>query len=181
MAYKGKYSALKHPEKYIGDPSNIIYRSHWERNVMRWCDETDKVVEWASEEIAIPYQHPVHNRRARYYPDFWIKFKDGKKLIVEVKPAKQTIPPPQPKRQTKKYIDEKLTFYTNMEKWQTATKLCNDNDTEFVIWTEDTLKEMGILQWETDKRVLRNESTKRAKPKLKKLNRPRRPRPKRKS
>ena len=29
MAYKGKFNPI-HPDKYKGDPSNIIYRSLWE-------------------------------------------------------------------------------------------------------------------------------------------------------
>ena len=30
MAYKGRFTP-KHPEKYVGDVKNIVYRSIWER------------------------------------------------------------------------------------------------------------------------------------------------------
>ena len=30
MAYRGKYKLTK-PEKYAGNPNNIVYRSMWER------------------------------------------------------------------------------------------------------------------------------------------------------
>ena len=65
MYHKGKFTDIKHPDKYVGDIRNITYRSHWERNVMRWLDQNDNVIEWASEEVSIPYQHPIYNRRAK--------------------------------------------------------------------------------------------------------------------
>ena len=50
MAYRGRYSP-SNPKKYKGDPSNIIYRSLWERKFMVYCDMNDKIVEWGSEEF----------------------------------------------------------------------------------------------------------------------------------
>ena len=102
--YKGKLAALNNPDKYTGDVKNITYRSMWERNVMKWCDDNPEVLEWASEEIAIPYVHPVTGKRARYYPDFYIKFKDGVIKVVEVKPKKETVAPASPTRKSKKWI-----------------------------------------------------------------------------
>lgn len=103
--YKGKFSTLKNPNKYVGDLDKITYRSMWERNVMRWCDESADVVEWASEEIAIPYINPLNGKRARYYPDFYMKMKDGSLKVVEIKPKKQTRPPIPPSRKTKRFIE----------------------------------------------------------------------------
>ena len=65
MAYKGKYKP-RHPSKYKGDPTNIIYRSLWERKFMLYCDQTTNVLEWGSEEIALPYRSPIDNRYHRY-------------------------------------------------------------------------------------------------------------------
>ena len=47
----------------------------------------------------------------------------------------------------------------------------------FEVWTENHLKAMGILNWETDKAVLINESKASNRPKMKNLTfrRPRRP------
>jgi hypothetical protein len=36
--YKGKFRP-KNPQKYEGDFRNIVYRSMWERQVLKWCDE----------------------------------------------------------------------------------------------------------------------------------------------
>ena len=89
MAYKGKFTTFQNPEKYIGDANNVIYRSLWERNVMRWLDENPDIVEWGSEEIAIMYDHPIRGGAAKYYPDFILKDKENVVKVVEVKPAIQ--------------------------------------------------------------------------------------------
>ena len=49
--YKGKLAALNNPDKYTGDVKNITYRSMWERNVMKWCDDNPEVLEWAIEQV----------------------------------------------------------------------------------------------------------------------------------
>ena len=61
MAYKGKYIPTN-PKKYRGDPSQVIYRSLWERKLMVYCDRNSKVVEWGSEEVIIPYMSPKDGR-----------------------------------------------------------------------------------------------------------------------
>jgi len=79
MAYSGKFTP-KHPNKYMGDYKNIIYRSSWECKVMSWLDSNQDVISWSSEEVIIPYKSPVDNRFHRYFPDFLIKVrtKDNK-------------------------------------------------------------------------------------------------------
>ena len=52
MSYKGKYKP-SYPQKYKGDPTNIIYRSLWERKFMVYCDNNERILEWGSEEIAL--------------------------------------------------------------------------------------------------------------------------------
>ena len=54
MSYKGRYTPTK-PEKYKGNPQNIVYRSLWERKFMVYCDNSTSIIEWGSEEIIIPY------------------------------------------------------------------------------------------------------------------------------
>ena len=144
MAYKGRYNPVN-PKKYKGNPQNIIYRSLWERKFMVYCDTNDKVLEWGSEEIIIPYISPWDGKKHRYFPDFYIKVKQSngnlKKFIIEVKPKKQTRPPKPVVRKTKRWIKEVRTFGINEAKWKHATKWCKDNDMEFKILTEE---ELGI-------------------------------------
>ena len=83
MSYKGKYYP-RYPKKYKGDPRNIIYRSLWERKFMNYCDLTETISEWQSEEFWIPYRSPIDNRIHRYFPDFFVKYidKQGKKRTI---------------------------------------------------------------------------------------------------
>ena len=144
MSYKGKYYP-SFPRKYKGDPTNIVYRSLWERKFMVYCDKNQNILEWASEEIAIPYRSPIDNRVHRYFPDFYMKVKETngriKNYVIEVKPAKQTIPPKKPKRQTKGYIREAYEYARNQAKWKMAKEFCADRQWEFKVVTE---KELGI-------------------------------------
>jgi hypothetical protein len=144
MAYKGKYQP-SYPQKYKGDPTNIIYRSLWERKFMVYCDLNERVLEWGSEEIALPYRSPVDNKVHRYFPDFYIKVKEStghiKKYLIEIKPKKQTAPPTKPKRQTKGYIYEVYEYAKNQAKWEAAKEFCKDRLWEFKVLTED---ELGI-------------------------------------
>ena len=60
MSYKGKYQP-SYPKKYKGDPTNIVYRSLWERKFMVYCDKNENIIEWQSEEFCIPYRSPIDN------------------------------------------------------------------------------------------------------------------------
>tara|TARA_B100001250_G_C19679402_1_gene735148 strand:- start:102 stop:539 length:438 start_codon:yes stop_codon:yes gene_type:complete len=144
MSYKGKYKP-RLPKKYKGDPTNIIYRSLWERKFMQYCDSNANVLEWNSEEIALPYRSPVDNRVHRYFPDFYVKLKENggkiKRMLIEVKPLKQTMKPKKPKRKTKGYIYEIYEYAKNQAKWEAAQNFCEDRNWEFKVMTE---RELGI-------------------------------------
>ena len=141
--YKQGFFSPKHPKKYIGDPTNIVYRSGWEKRVMQSLDDNLNVVRWASEEVVIPYLSPIDNRPHRYFVDFYVEAKlaDGsiKKMLLEVKPAAQTKPPKAPKRKTKRYISEVMTYGVNEAKWKAAKEFCDEKGWEFRIITEAEL------------------------------------------
>jgi len=142
MSYKGKYKP-SYPQKYKGDPTNIIYRSLWERKFMVYCDNNERILEWGSEEIALPYRSPIDNRVHRYFPDFYIKVKEStgeiKKYLIEIKPLKQLTPPPKPKRQTKQYLYEAYEYAKNQAKWKAAKEFCEDRQWQFKVITEKEL------------------------------------------
>jgi hypothetical protein len=145
MSYKGKYKP-SYPKKYKGDPTNIIYRSLWERKFMVYCDKNENVLEWSSEEIALPYKSPLDNRIHRYFPDFYIKVKEGNKIqkyLIEIKPKKQVREPKIQTKKTKSYIYEVTEYAKNQAKWKSAQEFCEDRQWKFKIMTEDDL---GIRQ-----------------------------------
>jgi hypothetical protein len=112
---------------------------------MRWCDRNENIIEYGSEEFFIPYISPVDNRVHRYYPDFIIKVKEStgkiKTYVIEVKPARQTVPPKKKSRITKSFLYEAQTYAVNQAKWKAAEEWCADRLLEFKVITE---KELGI-------------------------------------
>jgi len=144
MSYQGKFRP-SNTEKYRGNPTNIIYRSLWERKFMVYCDKNESILEWGSEEIAIPYKSPIDKKWHRYFPDFYIKYKDSsgkiKRSIIEIKPFKQTQQPPLQEKKTKSYVYEVTQYVTNQAKWAAAEEFCKDRLWEFKVFTE---KELGI-------------------------------------
>lgn len=130
---KGRFIP-KNPQKYIGNPNNIIFRSSWELTVLKWFDNTPAVLKYASEELKIAYIKPTDGRVHHYYPDFIAVIQDqsGKpvKYIFEVKPLKETM------------LTEKSTQYDriniaiNQAKWDAATAFAAANGFIFKILTE---------------------------------------------
>lgn len=141
-SYKGFFRP-RNPSKYKGNPANIIYRSGWEAKFMTYLDNHPDVLEWSSEELAIPYLSPIDGKVHRYFPDFIVKRRDvhGKIeiIMVEIKPKKQTLPPTKKSRITKKYILEVQTWGINSSKWEAAEKYCKARDWRFMKLTEDEL------------------------------------------
>ena len=143
MAYKGKYIPIN-PKKYVGNSSQVIYRSLWERKLMVYCDRNEKVIEWGSEEVIVPYRSPWDGKMHRYFPDFYMKVKQTngthKKFIIEVKPKAQCKEPTKtPKRKTRKWYKEVQTWGINQAKWKSAIDYCENRGMEFKILTEDHL------------------------------------------
>jgi hypothetical protein len=144
MSYKGLFKP-RNPQKYKGDPSNIVYRSRWELKFMGYLDAHQDVVQWGSEEFCIPYRSPIDNRIHRYFPDFWVKKinTDGSSetVVVEIKPAKETVAPAVQTKKTKRYLREVYTWGINSAKWEAARSFCADRKWKFIIMTEH---ELGI-------------------------------------
>lgn len=141
--YKGYFNP-RNPQKYRGDPTNIIYRSRWELLVMQKLDAHPDVVSWSSEEIVVPYRSPIDGRIHRYFVDFvFTKINNGKKetVMAEIKPYNQTMPPPKQQKTNKRYINEVVTWGINEAKWKAAQEYCADRGWKFQIITE---KELGI-------------------------------------
>ena len=143
VTYKGKYKVINY-KKYKGDPTGVVWRSLWERKFMKWCDSNSNVLQWWSEEIAIPYYDPIQKKWRRYFPDFWIKIQEGdgkiKSYLIEVKPQRQVEGPKPQKKHTKTYLREVYEYATNKAKWAAANDYCNDRLWEFKLVTERELK-----------------------------------------
>lgn len=112
---------------------------------MNYLDTHPDVLQWASEELIIPYRSPVDGKVHRYFPDFWVKKRNAsgeiEVVLVEIKPASQTVEPVKKKKINKAYINEVMTWGVNQAKWKAAQDYCADRKWKFMILTE---KELGI-------------------------------------
>jgi hypothetical protein len=142
--YKGFFKP-KNPQKYRGNPTNIIYRSGWELKLMLYLDGHKDVISWGSEEVIIPYRSPLDGKIHRYFPDFLVTKmnKDGLKetALIEVKPKSQTQPPKKQEKITRRYLTEVKTWGVNEAKWKAAVEYCKNKGWSFHIFTEI---ELGI-------------------------------------
>ena len=146
MPYKQGIFNPINTHKYRGS-TPIVFRSKLELFFFffyRWCDRNDRVLQWGSESIVIPYLSPRDGRMHRYFVDsvLLLRTDDGvKKFLVEIKPERQTRPPNINSRMSKKSIlVEQLNWAVNSSKWEAAKNWCRKNGFEFVILNEKDLK-----------------------------------------
>ena len=137
---QGKYDP-KNPSKYVGDLTNIVYRSSWELEAFEFCDNNPNVIKWSSEEIEIPYSMPTPSggvKPARYYPDLYMEYRrvDGKIIrdLIEIKPHKQT--KASKSRSPKNKMYENAVYMKNQLKWEAAKAWCTQRGINFRLLTE---------------------------------------------
>lgn len=171
VKYHQGYYIPEHPEKWL--TKEIIYRSSWEFLFCKWADQNPSVLKVASEPIGIKYLDPTGNleycmkhnldpnnpqnwKPRTYYTDFWIEIADetkpdGKKRIfIEIKPYDQTqCPKPLTESATlkehKAYNRAAQTFLVNQSKWSAAKAYFEERGAEFMVITERTLQQLGLL------------------------------------
>ncbi len=143
---QARYS-LKNPKKYVGDPTNVFYRSSWERKFMIFLDCHESIIEWSSEEIVIPYYWEGDSKMHRYFPDFYASMKTNNgivKMMIEVKPFVQTQEPKRTRgKREKTFINEVMTYSKNVAKWKAAEEYCKKRNMEFKLLTEKELFKNG--------------------------------------
>lgn len=132
--YKGKFKP-KNPNKYAGNPDNIIYRSALEYNWFCIFDRSKTIKRWGSEEFFIPYYNKLDNKQHRYFVDIFCEMQNGDKFIIEIKPYSETQPPK--RKNTKK----SLRFIENQSKWQAANVFAKRNNLTFLVLTEKELND----------------------------------------
>ena len=124
---------LTNPAKYVGK-NQPRYRSGWEHSFMRFCDNNNAVLQWASESIAIPYRNPVTGKMSRYIPDFLVSYrtKDNtmRAELIEIKPKKQSVV------ESKMNSRDRAVVAVNYAKWDQAMKWCKHNGLSFRVITE---------------------------------------------
>ena len=165
------YYKVQNVNKYIGDPNLVIYRSSWEYSFCRWCDYSPSIIRWGSEPMHIPYYDRVSKLEEckkygldpndpknwvikNYHTDFWIEIDKGneksERIFIDIKPAiklKKPIPPNYNAslKEQKKFVIDSKEYLINEAKFAAMSAYAEKNNMKFFIFTEETLRKMGIL------------------------------------
>jgi hypothetical protein len=136
---QGVYQVIN-GKKYVGNGSPR-YRSGWEHSFMRFLDENDNVLQWASECVRIPYRHPLTGKMTNYVPDFLITYrtKDNtvKAELIEIKPSGQSM------LREGQNPRERAVVAVNMAKWHAATIWARQNGLTFRVINESDMFHTG--------------------------------------
>lgn len=165
------YYIVKNKEKYIGDPSLVVFRSAWEFSFCMWADYSDSILNWSSEPVKIPYydrvskleeckklglnpNNPSNWIQKNYNTDFWIRIQkpagDIEKWFIEVKPRHKLqkpkpVPSDSPLRDQKRFNRLAKEFLINEAKFEAMNNWSIRNGAKFYIFTEDQLDKFGIV------------------------------------
>ena len=136
---QGIYKVMN-PQKYVGN-REPRYRSSWEWHFMKFCDDNDHVLQWASESVSIPYRHPLTGKQTIYVPDFLITYQgsNGRTIgeLIEIKPRKQSV------IEEKQNPRDRAIVAVNYAKWDAATKWARRQGLSFRVITEDQIFRNG--------------------------------------
>ena len=131
---------VRNRKKYVGR-GEPRYRSGWEHAFMRFCDNNDNIIQWASESINIPYRNPLTGKNTIYVPDFFIQYRTKSNKvcteIIEIKPKKQSV------LESKASARDRAAIAVNYAKWDAATKWCRRQGLIFRVITEDDIFKNG--------------------------------------
>lgn len=122
-------------KKLIDPTKPVIYRSSYEKKFMLWLESNKNVLRWGSECVKIPYLF-VDGKMHSYFPDYYVEFADGTKMLVEIKPANQTRPPENDNCWAAR------EWARNSCKWKAALEFCKAKDIKFKILTENTISKL---------------------------------------
>ena len=123
---KNRYHSGEYKSTKTG--MTAIFRSSWEYEYMVWLDSNPDVVRWESESVRIAYRRNLLSSNLSFYiPDFLIFYTDGRKELVEIKPAS--------KRENKIVCRKEMS----------AIQWCEEHMATYKILTEVELKEMFVL------------------------------------
>lgn len=143
--YRQGYYNLLNPQKYIGDPSKIIFRSSWEKRFAVYCDTNERILSWSSEPMEIPYLNPVEGTVKPYNVDFYVRVKMAEnkeaQYLVEVKPSRQLKQPQAPtgrvtEKKMESYTTAMKTYLVNLAKFKAAKEYAATRGWDFVVVTE---------------------------------------------
>lgn len=153
---KYRYTVM-FPEKCLNSKlygkTEFIFRSSWEKRVLMRLEVNINVAEWGYElpDMMVEYlfQEPGETapKKHRYFPDVYVGFRrvDGtlNRMVIEIKPKKETQAPKKPVRMTEKakknWVTAQITWAKNQSKWLAAAEHFRKMGIKFSVMTEDVI------------------------------------------
>jgi hypothetical protein len=136
---QGPYT-VTNAHKYVGN-GVPKFRSSWEWAFMNFCDGNDNILQWASEPVRIPYQHPLTGKMTTYVPDFIVTYRGPNNTtraeLIEIKPKSQSI------IEDKQSQRDRAIVAINYAKWAAAQKWCKNHGLVFRVITESDIFHQG--------------------------------------
>jgi hypothetical protein len=109
---------------------------------MKTLDEHPAVLNWASENVRIPYRDPLTGKPTIYVPDFFVVYVDKNKKkhaeLVEVKPESQSL-----RESVGKSAMNQAQYVKNLAKWEAAHAWCEQKGIKFRVITEKGIFHQG--------------------------------------
>ncbi len=113
----------------------VGYDSEAELRMFQLVDAADDLVEsYCEQPVVIPYR--LYGRRHVYFPDLLVDFRDGRRLLIEVKAR----------------LDD-FAVYENVVKFEAATEYCRAKGWGFIAATDRIQTKQDLLQRHVDDRV----------------------------
>jgi hypothetical protein len=137
---------LRNPQKYLGDIRQLKYKSSWEEEAFKVCDNNPYILEWGYEIIDILYVIPSIKTMGKlqvkkYKPDLYVVVQNENgtvnKKLIEIKPFKQT--KKSRSRNPRIKLQEDYIHGINTLKWNAAVEWCKERNIEFLVVTEREL------------------------------------------
>jgi hypothetical protein len=145
--FKQGYFDVSKSLKYMNSGEPCIYRSSLEFKFMKWCEHTDRVVNWNSEPFSIKYICLETGKERNYYIDFSVITQTPETWIIEVKPHKEVLEAEKFGKiyhklgeiERKKFVNANKVAAKNYSKWKHAKQICEERSWKFIIVTEKFL------------------------------------------
>lgn len=103
------------------------YRSGWELEFCKFLDSKSDIAAWSYEKILIEYVSNKSTGKIRkYFPDFFVEYKDGEKHLYEIKPKRR------------------VSNLAVQKKAKAAIEWSNLHGMTYKMLTEDDLRQLGI-------------------------------------
>lgn len=145
--YKQGYFDVSRSTKYMNSSEPCIYRSSLEFKFMKWCEITNRVLNWNSEPFSLKYICLETGKERNYWIDFTIITQTPETWLIEVKPHKEVLEAERFGKlyhklsdvERKRFVMANKVAAKNWSKWSHARKICQDRDWKFVLVTEKFL------------------------------------------